>query len=156
MALTAKQKLFADEWLVDMDATNAYRRAGYQSKGVAAESNSSRLLANQDVQAYIAERMREREKRTEITQDYVLTTIKNTIDRCAQAEPVVDREGNPTGEYRFDATNVLKGAELLGKHLGMFKEKVELTGKNGDAIKTESTVTLTAEEAYKRMLNGGS
>ncbi len=71
-ALTAKQKKFADEYLVDLNATAAYRRAGYVAKGNAAEVNASRLLSNAKVQMYIQERMAEREKRTGITQDMVL------------------------------------------------------------------------------------
>lgn len=70
--LTEKQQRFADEYLIDLNATQAYIRAGYKAKGNAAEVNANRLLRNAKVQSYIQERMKEREKRTEITQDMVL------------------------------------------------------------------------------------
>lgn len=70
--LTPKQKRFADEYLIDLNATAAYKRAGYIASGNAAEVNASRLLSNAKVQLYMAERMKAREVRTEITQDRVL------------------------------------------------------------------------------------
>lgn len=134
--LNDKQRLFVEEYLKDLNATQAAIRAGYSAKR--ADAIGYENLRKPEIKSAIQEAMKAREKRTEITQDYVLTTIRNTIERCSQAEPVLDKEGNPTGEYRFDATSVLKGSELLGKHLGLFKEKMELTGKNGTPIEFTS------------------
>ena len=68
MALTPKQKIFADEYLIDLNATRAYKVA-YSSckKDEAAAVNGSKLLRNTKVAEYIQERMKERSKRTEIT-----------------------------------------------------------------------------------------
>lgn len=73
MALTPKQRRFVDEYLIDLNATQAAIRAKY-SKNTANEQGA-RLLANVSVQAAIAERMKDREKRTEITQDKVLREL---------------------------------------------------------------------------------
>lgn len=129
MALTPKQKRFASEYLIDLNATQAAIRAGYSQK--TANEQGARLLANASVQAAISEAMEKRERRTQITQDYVLSGIKDLVERCIQAEPVRDKEGDKTGEYRFDAFAALKGYELLGKHLKLFTEKseVDLKGK---------------------------
>lgn len=71
--LTAKQKRFSDEFLVDMNATQAYKRAGYSAKSDAiAGVEGHKLLKNPKIAAYIAERQKAREQRTEITQDMVL------------------------------------------------------------------------------------
>jgi len=70
MALTAKQKRFAEEYLIDLNATQAAIRAGYSPK--TANEQGARLLANVSVQTYIAELMEKRELRTKITQDMVL------------------------------------------------------------------------------------
>ena len=129
MALTAKQQLFVDEFLIDLNATQAAIRAGYSEK-TAGQIGDENLKKPQIAQI-VQEAMDKRAKRTQVTADYVLRTITETIERCKQAEPVLDREGQPTGEYRFDSTAVLKGAELLGKHLKMFTDKTELTGKDG-------------------------
>lgn len=145
MALTAKQQLFVSEYLIDLNATKAAIRAGYAEK--AAQEQGSRLLSNVMVADAIAKAMKARSERTEITQDYVLNVIKDTVERCRQAAPVLMRDGKPAmvetpnGDtapaYEFDPMAVLKGAELLGKHLKMFTDKVENTGSNGGPIQYE-------------------
>jgi phage terminase small subunit len=137
--LTIKQETFVAEYLVDLNATQAAIRAGYSAK--TANEQGSRLLANVSVQKLIQERMNQRSERLEITSDYVLNTIVDTIERCRQAKPVFDRKGDPVlvetpeGElaqaYVFDSGAVLKGSELLGRHLKLFTEKMEHTGKDG-------------------------
>ena len=129
MKLTQKQQIFVVEYLVDLNATQAAVRAGYSKK--TAEWIGPQLLGKTHVSAAIKKAMDAREKRTLITADYVLKVIFETVERCRQAEPVKDQRGEqvkvPTanGEmlpaYVFDAKNVLKGCELLGKHLGIFE-----------------------------------
>lgn len=126
--LTPQQERFAAEYLIDLNATAAYKRAGYKAEGRSAENNASRLLGHAGVQQLIQKAMNKRAERVEVTQDYVLKTIVDTIERCKQAEPVRDKDGEETGEYKFDAGAVLKGAELLGKHLKLFTDKVEHSG----------------------------
>lgn len=138
--LTIKQETFVAEYLVDLNATQAAIRAGYSPK--TANEQGSRLLTNVSVQKLIQERMDKRSERTEITADYVLKTIQDTIERCSQAKPVFDKSGKPVlivneeeqtivPMYAFDPSSVLRGAELLGKHLKLFTDKTEVTGKDG-------------------------
>jgi phage terminase small subunit len=124
MALTEKQRRFCDEYLIDLNASDAARRAGYSQK--TSKESAAQLLTNINVQAYITSKIKIRSERVNITQDYVLSTIAATIERCRQAEPVRDSEGNEIGEYKFDAGAVLKGCELLGKHLAMWTEKQQV------------------------------
>lgn len=124
--LTEKQRQFVREYLIDLNATQAAIRTGYSAK--TAKVQGSRLLTNVAVQAAIQIAKSERAARKVIDQDYVLDVIQNTIDRCRQAEPVLDKNGQPTGEYKFDASAVLKGAELLGRHLGTWNDKLKLQG----------------------------
>ena len=133
MALNQKQERFVAEYLIDLNASKAAIRAGYSEK--TAGSQAFDLLKKPEIQTLIAESMKAREERTEITQDYVLNTIRNTVERCSQEQPVLDFEGNPTGEYRFDASNVLKGCELLGKHLAMWTDKQQHSGEVGLTVK---------------------
>lgn len=139
--LTPKQKKFADEYLLDLNATAAYKRAGYSGKGNVAESAASQMLSNLKVSAYIQSAMDKRSQSLGIDAEYVLQTIKTTIERCSQSYPVLDRRGEPVmvrvgdGEdatlapaYEFDSSGVLKGAELLGKHLKMFTDKLDVGG----------------------------
>lgn len=134
MALNAKQTRFVDEYLKDLNATQSAIRAGYSPK--TAEQQASRLLSHVKVREYLSSRMTERAERTQITQDYVIKGIVEVIERCRQAAPVLDRSGaqvfvdTPDGAlapaYGFDAKNVLKGFELLGKHLKLFIDKDHL------------------------------
>lgn len=126
--ITEQQRRLAEAYVCspEMSVAKAGEQAGYNSRQAAHEA-----INLPQVQEYIAELRAERMERVNITADYVLTKIRDTVERCSQAEPVKDKEGKETGEYKFDAANVLKGCELLGKHLGMWTEKHEVTGKDG-------------------------
>lgn len=136
MSLNVRQQRFVAEYLIDLNATAAYKRAGYAAKGNAAEVSACQLLSNPKVAKAVEDAMDKRSNDLGIDAKYVLTTIKATIERCAQAEPVM-RDGAPSGEYKFDAAAVLKGAELLGKHLKMFTDKVEHSGSIGGELTDE-------------------
>lgn len=111
--LTAKQATFVREYLVDLNATQAAIRAGYSEK--TACEQASRLLANVKVSEAVQDAMNERAKRVEIDADYVLSGIKEIVERC---------KGD--GED-FNPNAALKGKELLGKHLKLFTDKIEHT-----------------------------
>jgi phage terminase small subunit len=134
--LSARQLMFVKEYLVDLNATQAAIRAGYSAK--TADAAASRLLRKVSIATAVQEGMDRRASRIEVTADYVLETIVSTIERCKQSEPVVDKagntvltetnDGNVVPAYTFNAIGVLKGAELLGKHLKLFTEKHEHSG----------------------------
>lgn len=140
--LTAKQQRFVEEYLIDLNATQAAIRAGYSEK--TAQEQSSRLLSNVMVQAAIQEAQNKRAERTEITQDYVLNNIKSVVERCMQAEAVFNRDGSPlliksadgdwVPAFAFKEVGALKGLELLGKHLGMFKDNVVHSGDPNNPV----------------------
>ena len=140
--LTPKQQRFVEEYLIDLNATQAAIRAGYSAKTAAVIGAEN--LIKPYIQKAIQEAQNKLTERTEITQDYVLTNIQKVIERCMQQEAVQARDGSPLlvegpeGDlaclFEFKETGALKGLELLGKHLGMFKDKIELTGKDGSSL----------------------
>lgn len=125
--LTQKQQAFVREYLVDLNATQAAIRAGYSANTAAVIGHEN--LRKPQISIAVESALAAREQRTEITQDYVLTGIRETVERCRQTVPVFDALGNETGEYTFQAAAALKGYEMLGKHLKLFTEKVEVFGK---------------------------
>lgn len=148
--MTPRQKRFVEEYLIDLNATQAAIRAGYSKNS--AQEQGYQLVRKTSVKAAIDAAMAERSERTGITQDYVLGTIKEAIERCRQAVPVLNKKGEPifvetpNGQlqpaYQFEAFAVLKGAELLGKHSGLFTDRVEHSGKNGGPIETVTQFVL--------------
>ncbi len=118
--MTPKQAAFVDEYLIDLNATQAAIRAGYSAK--TAEWIGPQLLWKTHVAAEIAKRMEDRSKRTEITQDRVLTDIE-LIKQDAMRK-AYDKNGN---EAMINHTSALKACELQGRHLQMWNDKVALT-----------------------------
>ena len=123
-ALSIKQKMFCDEYLVDLNGTQAALRAGY-SIGCAT-SQASRMLAMPKIQQYLETKRRKLEIKTEMSAQYVLQNLKDVAERCMSAQPVVNMAGKPVLDdngnpvYRFDSAGANKALELIGKHLGVF------------------------------------
>ena len=192
MKLTEKQKIFVNEYLVDLNATRAYKVA-YPNvkKDDTAAVNGNRLLINAKVKEYLNERMKEREKRTEITQDKVLEELAaiafsngskyaKVIEETVydeNGEVLLDSDGNIVKQKVVDLVltdelsetdkkaiaSIKKGRngieistcdkvralELLGKHLGMFKEKVEVSGNINnpyEELTTEQLLKLASDK----------
>ncbi len=111
--LTAKQQLFCKEYLVDLNATQAAIRAGYSKK--TAYSIGFENLKKPEIQEEIQKNADKRAKKVEIDANYVLGNIKEIGERCMKKES-------------FKETGALKAQELLGKHLKIFPDKIEVGG----------------------------
>lgn len=137
MALKDKKKLFADHYLVLLNATEAAVKAGYSEK--TAYSQGSRLLKDVEVHAYIEEKQQVRAEKLSVDADWVLKRLMEISDRCMTAEPVVEfnpetRQMEESGEYKFDSTGANRATELIGKHLGMFKDSPNVNVNVGVTI----------------------
>jgi phage terminase small subunit len=128
LALSPKRQRFVDEYIVDCNGTQAAIRAGYSAKS--AQEQAAQLLSILIVKQAIEEKLAVIRKENELTVDYVIDRAKKIIERCMQAEPVYDNEGNPTGEYRFDASGANGSLKILARYLGMEKTThvIESTG----------------------------
>ena len=150
--LTPKQKMFVAEYLVDLNATQAAIRAGYSPR--TAKSIGQRLLTFVDVQAAIQEAMKNREKRTLVTADMVVAELakmgfsnigkyakwsgdsvslepsealgEDELACVAEVSQTATQNGNSVKFKLHDKKGAL---ELLGRHLGMFTENLNVTGE---------------------------
>lgn len=119
-SLTALQYKFCEEYLVDMKPQEACIRAGYKAKHP--NRVAYLLLNNPAVRAVIDHLQAERLKNSKVTKDYVLRKITATLEKA---------------EDSSNHTAVLRAAELLARHLGMFVDRTEISGPDGKAIELE-------------------
>lgn len=173
--LTDKQELFAREFILDLNATQAAIRAGYSEKS--SRNQGARMMANDDILNRIAELKADRNDEVGINAAYVLKRLVE-IDQMdvldillanGELKPIKDwpktwrttLSGMDVTEMAGDAAGLLKkikwpdkvkNLELLGKHVDVqaFKEQVsnEHTGKNGGPIEFKD---LTEEELDERL-----
>lgn len=128
--MTAKQKLFCDEYLVDLNATQAAIRAGYSKR--TANRIGTENLSKPVIKAYIAARMAEKQSKLIADQDEVLKYLTSVLRGETQSEVVVVEN---IGDFRSEARTMqkapdekerLKAAELLGKRYSLFKENMDV------------------------------
>ena len=123
MSLTPKQQLFVAEYLVDLNATQAAVRAGYSNK--TAYSVGHENLKKPEVAAAIQEAMQARSERIKADQDWIVERLVENVERAMTVEPVMVG-GVETGEYVYQGNVANKALELLGRHAGMFNDKLKL------------------------------
>jgi|TARA_R110000851_G_scaffold121602_4_gene250491 phage terminase small subunit len=168
--LTEKQKVFCREYLVDLNGAQAYIRAGYSENG--ASEGACRLLGNVRVQEFIKDGLKEREKRTKISADDLLqfwhdltytpmdemfdqgpdgTLVPKSFDqmtvrakRCV-SEMKSQFASDGTGWQSIKRLDQIKASEMLGKSLGLFKDKLEVSGGE-KPIKVLNIIGVVADD----------
>lgn len=176
MALNDKQRRFVDEYLIDLNATQAAIRAGYSEK--TAGSQGFDLLKKPEIADAIHSAMQDREERTEITQDRVLQELAKIgfadIRKAVKwgdgvpvadpltGEPVISNGVALVGSEEIDDATAAAVSEIsqtaqgikikmhdkraalvdIGRHLGMFTDKTEITGKDGAPLLEGIKVTF--------------
>ena len=140
MSLSPKQARFVEEYLLDLNATAAARRAGYSKNS--AKQRGYKLRETPKIQEAITAGMQARSKRTEADQDWIIKHLIENVRRAMQLEPVKDRGGNLTGEHVYQGNVANKALELLGKHRGMFTDKLKLEGDFLDDLNADDLTVL--------------
>lgn len=123
---------FCQEYVVDYNGAQAAIRAGYKEKN--ARSQASALLTNPNILARVRELQHDQVERLAVSQDYVVLQLMETYQRCLEVTPVLKFDPytgqmEETGKYQFDSRGALRALELLGKHLGMYNDKLQVSGK---------------------------
>ena len=137
--LNEKQKQFCEEYIIDLNGTQAAIRAGYSKKTARAIANE--LLTKLDIQEYICKLKNKRSERVKYSQDELMRDILEVKNRCMQANPVLDKEGNETGVWKFDSNGANKALDMLAKHVGFYetdnKQKAFNISVNREAVEVE-------------------
>lgn len=126
--MTAKQKRFCDEYLIDLNATQAAIRAGYSPK--TARNIANENLTKPNIKAYIEKRMKEKEDNLIASQDEVLRYLTSVM-RGESKSSVLAMAGDGVQKVIQkppDERERTKAAELLGKRYRLFTDKVEVEG----------------------------
>lgn len=126
--LTAKQARFVEEYLVDLCASAAYKRAGYKARGNVAETNACRLLRNAQVQEAIAVKQRELAAKCEVTTERVIRELAS----CGFSDPrkLFHENGSIKSIRELD--------DLTAASISSIETRVEL-GKGNDAVPVQIT-----------------
>lgn len=137
MAFTARQLRFVDEYLTDLNATQAAIRAGYSERTAA--SIGSENLTKPEIAAAIAVRQAERAAVSELNERWILDHLKENVERSMVAVPVMvfDHESKQmveTGTWEYEGAVANKALELIGVHRGMFVKRREISGLGGGPI----------------------
>ena len=139
--MTEKQKIFCDEYLIDLNATQAAIRSGYSAK--TAKQIGQQNLTKLDIQEYINKRLAEKEAELIADQDEILRTLTRVLRRqemdtvvvtCKERSSKYDEKGKKVTiekevpqlvQVPTKVSDLNKAAELLGKRYALFTDKVE-------------------------------
>ena len=120
--LTVRQRAFVHDYIKDFDASKAAGRAGYTGNNL--NKIGYQQLVHPGVRSSIDFLLKSRSEKADVDVNYVITKWVRMIEKCEADES-------------FNAQAVLRATELLAKHLGMFVDRTEISGKDGEAIKFE-------------------
>lgn len=169
--LTPKQERFVDEYLIDLNASQAAVRAGYKGDP---NTVGPRLLVDVGIQAAIQVAIQARQQRTEVTADSVVRElaamafydpaaigdakingpqdIKNLPEHVRRA--IIGWSWDKHGNFTLKLSPKTPSLDLLARHLGMLRDKVEVSGADGGPLQASLQVTFTTP-APKEDANGG-
>ena len=143
--MNEKQEIFVREYLKDFNGTRAYKAAYKTKDDKVAGTGAWRMLKNVEIQKAIQKQANKTLEEVEVDVAYIVNNIKEVTERCMQKSPVmyfdkVDKEWKQEKKiiytsdgtrveqdvWQFDASNSLKGLELLGKYKSIFSDNVKI------------------------------
>lgn len=170
--LTNKQRMFVAEYLKDLNATQAAIRAGYSSRN--ADKIGFQLLEKTRVQQAIEQAMKRRIKRVEFDQDTVVQQLARiafvdmkdvvefgpdgvSVRDCEDVDGTLLNEVSETktkdgGTIKVKLSDRMKALELLGRHMGMFRDKVEVSGAGGGPIMLAHLTDEAIDEEIRKLM----
>ena len=134
--LNKKQQCFCEEYIVDLNATQAAIRAGYSKRTAGVQAHA--LLKLPKIAQVVDDLMAERSKKTAITAEWVLEQAKLVYSRCMEEVQPIMESGEDGGQkedehgnkvFKFEHSGANKALEIIGRHVDIqaFKDNVEVT-----------------------------
>ena len=144
--LTDKQKAFCEEYLIDLNATQAAIRAGYSE--TSAKQIASDTMTKHDVQEYISELQAKRSERVQVSADDVLRDLLDLKDICLGRKEITitDTDGGLTTTKVFEHSGANKALESLGKHLKMFTDKIDVGGQDDNPLRVTQVELIPLDD----------
>lgn len=134
--------------ILKLSPPKSYAQAGFETKNKSnLSTRASALRRKIEVQNRIAAMMELELTHDLKTREWIDDQLKEVVERCMQKEPVLNKSGRPTGDWKFDSGGATKALNLMGKDRGMFVEKVEITGIDAELHGKSSTEILEMVEA---------
>lgn len=138
------QEDFIEHYARTRNGVQSAIAAGYSPASAAV--SASRLLKKDNILSRVRELQKELADQMCITNDFVLLRLMDTYEKCMAVQPVTawdpeSRRKVPRGEYMFDAKGALRALELIGRHLGMFEDKVSVDAK----VKTDKLAAILSQ-----------
>ncbi len=146
MSLTPKQARFVEEYLLDLNATAAAKRAGYSER--TAYAQGQRLLKHVEIAAAIQKAQDARSERTKINQDWVIERLVGVYEASMEARPVCDKNGEEKG-FTFNPTAANRALELIGKHKGMFIDRKLIGLRRIEDMTEDELVALLGDDRFE-------
>lgn len=137
--LNLRQEKFVGYYMKSGNASKAALEAGYSPRRSCKQGSD--LLRHPAVNREISRRRALLSEKLSLDAEYVLMGLQSIYERCMQAEPVLDKEGMETGEYKFNPTNARRALRDIGEHLGMFGKQSE------EEETTASRLVIVAESS---------
>jgi len=131
--LSPKMNRFIEEYLIDLNPAEAIERAGYKSRYP--HQLAKELLAHPLIKVKLEEALSERKSRMNLSADYVLAELMAIVEATKSDNP----------------NSALRGLELLGKHLGLYRDRQEISGPDGGAIEMEQKVKENVADFRSRI-----
>lgn len=119
------ERAFVDYFLADPNSKRAFEQAYPDRKG--GECRPYKIRWKPDVARAIAMGQKIATARAGISCEYVLNGLKTNLERSMRAYPVLNKDGEPTGEYVYDGAAANKALELMGKYLKMWDDRQQMT-----------------------------
>ena len=144
-ALSLKQRAFVNAYAAGPTAGNQTQsaiKAGYATSS--AHTRAAELVQRSAIRTAVADAQQHLATAEAVDRAWVIAKLVTVVNRSLQEVEVLDREGEPTGEYRFDAAGATGALKLIGQHYGMVVDRVAVQVEGERPLARYTLAQLTA------------